>query len=364
MTDVVRRLAALRSEPSRDDAGDPARLARVERTRSEMMTQGLAITATLQAEEARVETLVRLLRDRAIRRVVVAGCGDSWFIGAGVRHAVERLVGVPLEAAQALDYAAYGSATADQRTMVIGISASGETPAIVAALAAARQRGALTVGMSNRPDSPIVRDADAGLVVHATRRGWPTQSSTAAMALLIRLAERWAGKPSPAGSLGLETVAGLLDEIAADLDAPMATIAADLAAAPLILFAGLGPNYAAACIGAAKIRELAPIHAMAMPIEEYHHYRSQKRGDALILIATDPASQERAFDTALVSQAVGGRTVAILSGAGTEIAEHVAHVVRLPPVDPAVSALVSSVPLHLFAYHFAKARDALGLGAP
>ena len=362
--DYAQRLAALSAEPSRDAAGDPNRLARVERTRGEMMGQGRAMAQTLMLEAQAVDTLAERLRARALRHVVVAGCGDSWFAGLGVRHAFEQLLHVPLEAAQALDYASYGAAAANAQTLVIGISAGGNTPAVMAALHAAKRRGAFTLGVSNSPGSPILTQFDAGLTVHAMRKGWPTQSSSASMALLMRLAQRLANDEA-AASFGrdLDALVANMDETALRLDPLLAPIAASIAKAPLILFAGLGPNYACACFGAAKIKELSPIHAIAMPLEEYHHYRAQKANEPLLMLATDPASHERALDLLLVSEKVGGRTIAILSQDLPEIEQRAFAVLRLPACRPELAALIGSLPLHLFAYHFAKARDALGLGA-
>ncbi len=365
MTDYSERLRALTAEPSRDLAGDPHRLARVARTRSEMMVQGSAISTTLAAEADAITRIAQRLRARAIRQVVVAGCGDSWHVGAGVAHAWESLAGIPLRAVQALDYACYGAAVADAQTLVVGISSGGSTPAVLSALRAARRRGAFTLGISNTVGSQVLTETDAALVVHASRKGWPTQSSTATMALLIRLAQDLAGN-SRARGLGaeLDTVPALVDALVQALDAPMTAIATEVAAARLLLFAGLGPNYAAAAFGAAKIKELSPIHAFVLPLEEYHHYRSQKAGDPLILVITDPASHERALDTALVSEAAGGWTLAVVAEDLPEIASRVQHTVRVPSIRPELAALVSSIPLHLFAYHFAQARDALGLGYP
>lgn len=363
MTDYSERLRALTAEPSRDIAGDPHRLARVARTRTEMMAQGAAISGTLAAEADAIVQVGRMLRARPIQRVVVAGCGDSWHVGAGVAHAWESLAGTPLRAVQALDYACYGAAVADAQTLVVGISSGGSTPAVLAALRAARRRGAFTLGISNTAGSLVLTEADAALLVHASRKGWPTQSSTATMALLIRLAQEFAAN-SRAHVLGaeLDTVPALVDALAPALDAQMASVASEVAAAQLLLFCGLGPNLAAAAFGAAKIRELSPIHALVVPLEEYHHYRSQKCGDPLVLVATDPASHERALDTALVGQAAGGWTVAVLAQDLPEITSRVQHTVRVPSVRPELAALVSTVALHLFAYHFALARDALGLG--
>src|SRR5262245_48320380 len=95
------RLAALTAEPSRDEAHDPSRLARVERTRAEMMDQGRAIASTLDREGDAVRALAGALEHQPIDRVVIAGCGDSWFVGMGVRHAWERLTGWPVEPVQA-----------------------------------------------------------------------------------------------------------------------------------------------------------------------------------------------------------------------------------------------------------------------
>lgn len=361
--DFSARLASLTAEPSRDTAGDPHRLARVERTRAEMMQQGSAIAATLAAQGPALAQVAATIAARRIRRIVVTGCGDSWFAAMGVRHAFERLTGLPFEAAQALDFACYGSATCDAASLVVGISAGGNTPAVMAALGAARARGAYALGVSNTPGSPILTQFDAGLVVSAARTGWPTQSTSATMALLIALAQRLApGALADQLGLDIDALVPRLDRLSSQLDATMQAIAEDICGAQLVLFTGLGPNLAAAHIGAAKIKELAPIHALALPLEEYHHYRTQKPGDPLFLIATDPASAERALDTALVSQSRAGYTVAMLAEPAPEIEARVQHVVRLPPVSATLAALVASLPLHLFAYHFAKARDARGLG--
>ena len=126
MHDFSPRVAALTAEPSRDDAGDVPRLARVERTRVEMKAQGTAAACTLSVGADKVELLGECLRSRKIDRVVVAGCGDSWFIGMGVRLAIECMLGIPLEPVQALDFAVYGEAVLTEHTLIIGISASGK----------------------------------------------------------------------------------------------------------------------------------------------------------------------------------------------------------------------------------------------
>jgi glucosamine--fructose-6-phosphate aminotransferase (isomerizing) len=364
------RLKSLTAEPSSDAGDDAPRRARVARTRTEMMVQGEALDRTLAAEAGAVAALADKAAARGIRRIVVAGCGDSWFAGMGARLGMEAATGLPVEPAQAFDWAHYAAAAADPATLAIGISSGGNTPAVVAALDAARARGAMAIGMSNTAGSPVLARYDGGMVVHATRRGWPTQSSTSAIGLLLAFAAalgaRLGARAAAAATLrdDLSRIGAAMDALARAADADARRAAEDMAAARLILFAGAGPHFAAAAFGAAKVKELSPIHAVALPLEEYHHYRSQKAGDPLFLVAPDAASRERALDTALVSAHCGGRTVALLPGPDPEIETRVGTTWRLPAVPAATAPLLYAVPLHLFAYHFAEARFARNLGYP
>jgi glutamine---fructose-6-phosphate transaminase (isomerizing) len=360
------RLRSLRAEPSRDVAGDRARLRRVDLTRQEMFGQGAAIAATLAAEASALDALAARIRVRDFDYIAVAGCGDSWFAGMGVRHALETLTGRPCIAVQALDFAAYDHVGTGPRGLVVGLSAGGNTPAVMAALRMARTRGAMTVGLSNTGASPILKEFDGGLQVHATRRGWPTQSSTAAMALLVELGLRISSPSQRQAQIAcaLAQAPALADATLAQTDAAMAHIAGEIADATTVFFAGAGPHYATACFGAAKLRELSPVHASAFPLEELHHYRLPKAGDPLIVVAPDAASRERALDTALVGAAEGARVYAFLSQSDRDIESYVAGTIHVPPVDPALAPLVHSPALHALAYHFALARDAAGQGYP
>ncbi|WP_457627320.1 N-acetylmuramic acid 6-phosphate etherase [Oceanithermus sp.] len=47
----------------------------------------------------------------------------------------------------------------------VGVAASGRTPFTVAALEAARERGAFTVGLANNPDTPLLAAAEVGVLL-------------------------------------------------------------------------------------------------------------------------------------------------------------------------------------------------------
>jgi len=72
--------------------------------------------------------------------------------------AVEGAEDMSSEAEKALDVRDVGS-----NDVVVGISASGRTPFVLAAIHRARERGAATVGVVNNADSPIVDAADVAV---------------------------------------------------------------------------------------------------------------------------------------------------------------------------------------------------------
>jgi glucosamine 6-phosphate synthetase-like amidotransferase/phosphosugar isomerase protein len=365
--DIEQQLKAIRRESSSDAPGDPERFRRVALTNTEMMAQGDAIRATLAANAEPLAAIARDLADRPIRRIVMVGCGDSWISGFGVRHAVERALGAVCEPYEAFDFANYGVDTVDAETVVIGLSSSGKTEPVIDGLKASAARGAYGIGLSNTLGSPLMEEFPGALHIRATRGGWPTQSSTAAMALKLALAVAVAeakGRDVSALKAALAALPDQVDAVAQAFYEPARALGERLARADFILLAGAGPHFAPAAFGAAKLKELAPIHASAFPLEEYHHYRTQKAGDPMFLVVPDAASHARALETAIMSRGCEGFCIALVPEGETDIAGVADVAWHLPKVPDAVAPVVYSVPLHLFGYHVAMARDALGLGAP
>jgi glucosamine--fructose-6-phosphate aminotransferase (isomerizing) len=358
------RLGQLRAEPSTDAAGDTARLARVERTRVEMLAQGAAIAATLEANAPALAGLGERMRADPPRAVLILGCGDSWFVGQAVAPIIEEASGLACHGLQAFEHACFGRPALNRGALAIGISAGGNTAAVMEALARARTEGAwATVGVSNTPGSPITTAFDHALIVQASRKGWPTQSSTAAMALLAAL-----------GGAASSTATGVMDALAAlptQIDEAMAAAfesmkapAAALAPRPLVTFTGAGPDHAVAAFGAAKLRELSSVHAMALPLEEMHHYRLPKAKDAVVLIATTPNARMRALDTAITARASAALSLAILAAPDPEIEALVDHAVIIGQAVGLLGVAPAMTAVHALAYHAAIARSAAGLGEP
>jgi glucosamine--fructose-6-phosphate aminotransferase (isomerizing) len=342
-----------------DDPLDPKRRQRVEITWDEMQVQPEVIRKTLDLERDAIRSSAEFFATESIDRIIMAGCGDSLASMIGVRYAFECLLNVHTEVIQALDFAYYYNRYVDPRTLVITLSSSGATTRVVEAMFMARLRGAKSLSLSNTPGSPLMVEADRGILIHAERKGWPTQSSTAAMATLLQFLIDYAA------ACRLDRNA--IQRFQADLDhAPdwIATVLAEnneimlqIAQAEwmrkMYLFTGGGPCYAAAIFGAAKVKECSPDQALAIQMEEFHHYNSLKAGDPLFILAPDGYSLPRAVDTAREAKRWGGQVYSLVTKNNAALNDFSDMVFRLPAVPEEFSALVYTIPLQLFGYHVA-----------
>jgi glucosamine--fructose-6-phosphate aminotransferase (isomerizing) len=101
-----------------------------------------------------------------VQRIVITACGTSWHSALIGEYMMEELARIPTEVEYASEFR-YRNPIVDERTLVIGISQSGETADTLAALREAKRRGARTLGLVNVVGSTIAREVDGGIYLHA-----------------------------------------------------------------------------------------------------------------------------------------------------------------------------------------------------
>ncbi|HEX6286743.1 MAG TPA: glutamine--fructose-6-phosphate transaminase (isomerizing), partial [Acidimicrobiia bacterium] len=111
-----------------------------------------------------LEMDARLLR--AIDKVFVVACGTSYHAAMMAKYAIERWTRLPVEIDIASEFR-YRDPVLDARSLVIGISQSGETIDTLAAVRYAKAQGANLIGVSNVIDSALARESDAVLYTRA-----------------------------------------------------------------------------------------------------------------------------------------------------------------------------------------------------
>jgi glucosamine 6-phosphate synthetase-like amidotransferase/phosphosugar isomerase protein len=341
--------------PSNDPL-DPKLRFRVEATGPELFGQPQAIQATLLLNEATLDKIAdRLTAD--IRRVVLVGCGDSLAVVVAARQALESMLGVPCEPMQSLEFAYYRAELVDAGTAVIALSSSGETTRTVEALLVAQHRGSYTVALTNTAGSTLQSEADTSLKIAATRVGWPTQSSSAALALLLELAIRVGERRVPTEAAPLraafDELPDVMVRVLCRIDPVIAKIADDEVGAGVqtVLFSGGGPNLASAIVGAAKVKECTTLHAMEIQVEEYHHYNSQKADEPLFLLAPSGPSVPRAVDTGRDALRWGGRLYVVTTDGERAFDDLAGQMIALPAIPEPLSPMLYLLPAQLVGYH-------------
>lgn len=345
-----------------DDPLDSKRRKRVEYTWTEMWAQPQVLHTNLALEQSAIAETAAFIAGHPLDRIYLTGCGDSVASMIGVRAFYEQVLGIPCEAIQALDFTYYYNRPVDSRTLVITLSSSGATTRTVEAMLLARAMGALTLTLSNTVGSPLMVESSRGLLIHAERKGWPTQSSTAAMAILYQLGIDLARQRGySTGDLAeyqaeLDQAAEKIQKVLDNHSNSIRAVAEEEANRSIYLFAGGGPAYACALFGAAKVKECSPNHAISIPLEEFHHYNSQKAGDPLFLVAPRGPSLPRALDTAREGRRWGGQVYSVVTENDHTLDMDSNRVFPLPAMDELLTPLVYTVPLQLFAYHVAMAK--------
>ena len=304
------------------------------------------------------------------RRLRIVGCGTSYHAGLLGKYRIEDLAGRPVEVEIASEFR-YREPLLDPKSdLLVALTQSGEPADTLAALRMAREAGVPTLALVNVPGSTIAREADAVLFLEAGPEFGVAATKTflAQIALLTLLALHLAPEERLVKKTGLSRQAllteflgipGLLDK-SLSLDSSIASLARELAAAPLVLFLGRGADYPLALEGALKFKEITYIHAEGYPGGELKHgplALVEKDTPVIALISPEPRLLPKMVSNLQETLARGARQSAITArSAFEEMAPLVATELSLPDCSPLFFPILSSVPLQLLAYHTACAR--------
>lgn len=362
------REAQIEAERAAMRAGQPRdRATRLRYNYEELVGQPAAIRETLVAERDRIEVVAQLLAERGRGRIYAIGCGDSWSTCQAVKDTFEIVLETPFEVLQALEFTRFGRRFVSKDDVVIGLSASGTTAETVRGLEAARAAGALTIGVTNSPNSPFTEVPEAYLLGRAMRRAsFPTQASTVGLAALLALASEAARIRGVHVALvqelddWLAALPAVVERVITEADPPAALLGPLWVDRTVFTFVGAGSGLAAAMFGAAKIREGCEGYGWVIGTEEFHHYEIVQAGDPVFLIAPQDESYFRAIDVARAVHEAGGVLYSVVPEGTTEVAELSMVAFHIPPMPAHLVGLPYTLPLQLAAWHISHAKLQVG----
>lgn len=189
------------------------------------IAQQPAVLARLESTSAEhLRAVAGMIRRRGPRVVLLAGHGSSRHACMYARLLITNHVGLPCGVVE-LDAPAPASGADWSDVLWIAVSQSGASPDLIAATAVASSLGALTLSVTNQPESAlgdvsavsVFIDAGSELAVPATK------TYTAQCLALWLLVAEWSGRPSQARRPISEAAAELLAIRPADLPSALAS---------------------------------------------------------------------------------------------------------------------------------------------
>ena len=337
----------------------------------EILEQSESVHNTLRGRLVEEEGTVHLgglnLDDEQLQRVnriILTGCGTSWHAALIGEYMMEELARLPTEVEYASEFR-YRNPIVDDRTLVVGISQSGETADTLAALREAKRRGACTLGLVNVVGSTIAREVDGGIYLHAgpeigvaSTKAFTSQ--IAALALLTLQMGRLRALSILQGREVVRALSGLpalIDRVLAR--APeIERIADRLVHAINVLYLGRGYNFPVALEGALKLKEISYIHAEGYPAAEMKHGPIALIDELMpvVFVAPRDAVYPKVLSNVEEVRARGGRVVAIVTEGDTGVARLAEHVVEVPETLDLLTPVLTVLPLQLLAYYVAVRR--------
>ena len=245
-------------------------------------------------------------------------------------------------------------------TLVVAVSQSGETADTLAAIRDARVKGARVFGITNVVGSPVARESD-GVIYTKANKEIAVASTKSFLGQVVSLTLLSMLLAQVKGKLKTNQVRLLFHELAdtaeqverilAECEPAVDEAARACAEAKSALFVGRGMGAAIACEGALKLKEISYLHAEAYPAGEMKHgpIALIDEGFPVIAVATQSPVYDKVVSNIQEAKARGAMVVAVATEGDEEIARHADHVIRIPKVRDAFSAITASVPLQLFA---------------
>lgn len=158
----------------------------------EIRQQPAALERTLRGELRSFDRLRRKLEKNKPRMIVLAARGTSDNAALFGRYLLEITTGIPVSLAAPSIFTLYKASVDFRDSMLVAISQSGESTDTNVMLERGRECGALTVGITNEPESTMARLADHVFLVRAKKEQSVAATKTYTGQLLSLYLLAWA----------------------------------------------------------------------------------------------------------------------------------------------------------------------------
>ncbi|XP_072924092.1 glutamine--fructose-6-phosphate aminotransferase [isomerizing] 2-like [Hemitrygon akajei] len=298
------------------------------------------------------------------RRLLMIGCGTSYHAAVATRQALEELTELPVMVELASDFL-------DRNTPVFRddvcffISQSGETADSLMALRYCKNRGALTVGITNTVGSSISRETDCGIHINAgpeigvaSTKAYTSQFVSLIMFGLMMSEDRISMQERRKDIIAsLQSLPDSIKEVLS-LDEKIEQLARELFQHKSLLVMGRGYHYATCLEGALKIKEITYMHSEGILAGELKHgplALIDKLMPVIMIIMKDSCYTkcQNAMQQVAARQ---GRPILLCTKNDEESKKCAYKTIEIPHLVDCLQGILTVIPLQLLSFHLAVLR--------
>jgi glucosamine--fructose-6-phosphate aminotransferase (isomerizing) len=329
----------------------------------EIHEQPRAIRETIAGRISEIDGDVRLklgMSDEEIKgleRVTIIACGTSYHAGMLAKNLFARVAGLPVDVEVASEFL---NIQVRPKTLLLGITQSGETADTLLALKKAKTCGGRSLAITNVVGSTVTELVDGTIY---TRCGpeigvAATKTFTSQLVAIILLAVRLGRArahltPDQARKMLIELtkLPGLVQRVLEKRE-EIRKIAERYAGASCYFFIGRDYLYPISLEGALKMKEIAYIPSEGYAGGELKHGPLALITEKTPVVALATCGKKIQSNIKEV-RARGAEVIALATEGDPDIAKVASHVVELPQTQPIYSAVLCTVAVQLLSYYTA-----------
>ena len=299
---------------------------------------------------------------KSYEEVLLLGMGTSRHAAMVGEYLIEDWAGIPARSQDASEFR-YRRPTFGPKTLAVVLTQSGETADTLVGLNRAKERGALTVAVTNVFASSAARDADGAIYLHSGPEISVASTKTLAahMVSLSLLALRLA---TVKGRVSLERRRELVQSLRALPDQIEELVGREKEIAALakrysryrnFMYFGRGLSYPVALEGALKLKEISYLHAEGTTGGELKHGPIALLNEEfpVVAICTASPTKDKMVSNVHEIAARNAPVLALVTKGDHSLDGVAADVFEMPETEESMAAILNTVMLQLFAYHIA-----------
>ena len=281
----------------------------------------------------------------------LVGAGTAFYACLAGTYLFSKIAKVHVNTAPASEFN-YLEDFLTPKSLVIGLSQSGETIDVIEPLQMAQSKKAKIIAVTNAKGSTIYRMADEKILLNAgvEKAVASTKAYLAKLSILLMLAFAMKGQIKKAQELLQQTAKEILRIFSAEYLKQIQTLAKLMQSKEHVFIIGRGMSYPTALEAALKIREVSYLHAEGIAGGELKHgpIALIEKGTPCIVFAPNDETYAAIMSNAMEIKARGGVIIGI-SYKNSEVFDYFLEVHDLEEA----TILAQIVPLQLLAYYIA-----------